>query len=100
MSKSLTTYCSYLVGAIYKILPLMEEDNSDWVKYTKSLILEIKGFLTAVEDELYLLRLMSKLEGLLSLQDTDLKNLEVHSFFKKNIFDAIELAKKAGGADE
>ncbi len=98
--KSLKTYCSYLVGAIYKILPLMEEDNPDWVKYTKSLILEIKGFIGAIEENIYLLRLISKLEGLISLESAELKDEEAHSFFKKTIFDGIELAKKAGGEIE
>jgi hypothetical protein len=94
-NNQLKVYCEYLVGAIFKILPLMEEGSGDWVKHTRSLVLELKG-INATYENIYLIRLLGKLEGLITLQTIDNKNDQAaHAFFKKTVFDSIELAGKA-----
>lgn len=82
----LEVYKEQSVKKIYKILPLKEE-GKQWDTYLEGLLIEFSGFDNLVEDISYL-SLISKLEGLFSVPQSDLK------LFRKIVFDSIDLVKK------
>lgn len=84
-SVSFEEYKEYLIKNIFKILPLKEEDK-DWRKYLAGLLIEIGGMDSMTQD-LSLITLMSRLEGLRTLEAD-------HSLFRKTIFDCIDMVKK------
>lgn len=53
---------------IYKLLPLREE-KLEWTKYLNSILIEISGFNELFENQVGLLCVISKLEGLYKLED-------------------------------
>ena len=61
-------YKKLLINMIYKLLPIREEKN-DWQNYLSSLIEEIHGFEDLFEeiDEVSIIRILSKLQGLQTL---------------------------------
>ena len=65
-------YKKYLKKKIYKLLPIREE-GKDWEKYLDSIIEEIGGFVELFEqiDEISIIRILSKLEGLKIYQNED-----------------------------
>ena len=73
-----------MVKNIFKILPLKEE-KKDWKKYLQGLLIEFNG-MDMLLDEVNLMALVAKLEGL--------KEIEDHDMFRKVIFDCIDLVKK------
>ena len=77
-------YQEYMVKNIFKILPLKEE-KKDWKKYLQGLLIEFNG-MDMLLDEVNLMALVAKLEGL--------KEIEDHDMFRKVIFDCIDLVKK------
>lgn len=78
-------YSEYLVKSIFKLLPLKEEDK-DWEKYLDGLMVEVSGMSELLLEEINLIVLLAKLEGL--------RTVEEHSLFRKIIFDSIDLIKK------
>lgn len=84
-------YQDYCVKSIFKILPLMEE-RKDWKKYLQGFLVELSGINNLVSDISYI-SLIAKLEGLMELSP-DPDNDEEKDFFKKIVFDSIDLAKK------
>lgn len=77
-------YQSFIVKNIFKILPLREE-NKDWEKYLEGLLIELNG-MDMLLNEVNLMALVAKLEGL--------KTVEGHDLFRKVVFDCIDLVKK------
>lgn len=65
-------YRRLLINMIYKLLPIREEEK-DWEKYLDSIIEEIGGFVGLFEqiDEISIIRILSKLEGLKIYQNED-----------------------------
>lgn len=78
-------YAEHLVKSIFKLLPLKEEDK-DWEKYLDGLLVELSGMSALLLNEINLIVLTAKLEGLREVED--------HSLFRKIVFDSIDLAKK------
>jgi len=82
-------YKRFLINMIYKMLPIREE-GKDWQKYLDSSILEIHGFLNLFEqiDELSIIRILSKLESLKTLdQEEDFYN------YRKIVLECTNLVK-------
>lgn len=84
-------YQEYCIKSIFKILPLMEE-GKEWKKYLRGFLLELSG-IENLTMEVNFISLIGRLEGLLLL-DPDPNNDEDKDFFKKIIFDSIDLVKK------
>ena len=57
-----------LVNQIWKLLP-MKEKEEDWEKQLSSVLIELNGLHEMFDDQLKLLILLSKLEGLTSTED-------------------------------
>ena len=57
-----------LVNQIWKLLP-MKEKEEDWQKQLSSVLIELHGLQHIFDDQLNLLILLSKLEGLTSAED-------------------------------
>ena len=87
----LQTYQDYCIKAIFKILPLMEEEK-DWRKFLQGFLIELSGINNLVSDVNYI-SLIGKLEGLLQ-KDLDCSQTADKELFKKIIFDSIDLVKK------
>ena len=75
-------YLIVLKNKVYKLLPLKEE-NLDWDKYLNSILIEVSGFSSLFEDRVRLISLMSKLEGLNSLEDFML--------YRRTVFECLNL---------
>lgn len=80
----LDVYKEYTVKNIFKALPLKEE-GKDWRKYLDGLLIELNG-MEILLNEVNLMAVIAKLEGL--------KSVEEHDLFRKVIFDCIDLVKK------
>lgn len=82
-------YKKLLINMIYKLLPIREEKN-DWQNYLKSLIEEIHGFNNLFEeiDEVSIIRILSKLEGL-----KDLDKEEDFYLYRKTVLECTNLIK-------
>lgn len=57
-----------LVNQIWKLLPMREKEE-DWEKQLSSVLIELHGLSDMFDDQLKLLILLSKLEGLASTED-------------------------------
>ena len=57
-----------LVNQIWKLLP-MKEKGENWEKQLSSVLIELHGLQEIFDDQLKLLILLSKLEGLISTKD-------------------------------
>lgn len=82
-------YKKLLINMIYKLLPIREEEK-DWQKYLDSLVLEIHGFVNLFDqvDELAIIRILSKLEGL-----KDLTKKEDFYNYRKIVLECTNLVK-------
>lgn len=85
-------YCHhYLIGKVWKLLPLREE-NKDWQSYLTSLNQEIVGANEILLNNKYYFGLVTKLEGLRFIED--------FTEFRKMIFECTayieKLPKKIG----
>lgn len=85
-------YLNNLVGRVYKILPMKEEDSLTLNTYISSLAHELTGFYLAVEkgkqDE-YMLRVLLTLENLIDNDNTTSQDI-----YKREVFKCINLIKK------
>lgn len=77
-----------ICGRIFKLLPDREE-GKDWKTPLKSLIIEISGMDSLLNDQVKLFRLLSHLESLLLLDEED-DFLD----FRKGIFECLNILKK------
>lgn len=57
-----------LVNQIWKLLPMREKEEN-WEKQLSSVLIELHGLSEMFDDQLKLLILLSKLEGLISTED-------------------------------
>ena len=82
-------YKKLLINMIYKLLPIREEKN-DWKNYLNSLIEEIHGFEDLFEeiDEVSIIRILSKLQGL-----KDLDKEEDFYLYRKTVLECTNLIK-------
>ena len=83
-------YLNYLIGKVYKILCMREEDDKTLEKYMRSLQRELTGnqeLIVKLKYDSDFLSLLGKIEFLIH-HDPDLP------IYKKDIFDCISLIKK------
>ena len=71
-----------LINQIWKLLP-MRENNEDWQKQLSSVLIEIKGLHEMFGDQINLLIIISKLEGL--------KQVENLMIYRTTVFNVISL---------
>lgn len=65
----LNEFCDKLVGRIYKILPLIEEDKENAKKYLNSLIVELDGANEHFENKSNFQSILFSLEGIKNITD-------------------------------
>lgn len=75
-------YLVQLKNKIYKLLPLREE-QLEWQKYLTSVLIELDGLNTLLVNQVYLLSLMSKLEGLFKVED--------FMVYRRTIFESLNI---------
>lgn len=87
-NEAVKTNLDRICGRIFKLLPDREE-GKDWKTPLKSLIIEIYGIDSLLNDQVNLFRLLSRLESLLLLDHED-------DFidFRKGIFECLNILKK------
>lgn len=78
-------YLISLKNKIYKLLPLREE-NLDWDKYLNSVLIEISGFRELFTNQVLLISLLSKLEGLYRLED--------FIVYRRTIFESLSIVEE------
>jgi hypothetical protein len=72
-------YVRKVKNDVFKLLPLREE-NLDWDKHLTTILIELSG-LCSLSDEVKMLTVLSKLEGL--------KDLEEFMLYRKTIFEIL-----------
>lgn len=75
-------YLTSLKNKIYKLLPLREE-SMEWGKYLTSILIELNGMNELLSNQVYLLSLIAKLEGLYKLED--------YVIYRRTIFECLNL---------
>lgn len=75
-------YLTSLKNKIYKLLPLREE-SMEWGKYLTSILIELNGMNELLSNQVYLLSLIAKLEGLYKLED--------FLIYRRTIFECLNL---------
>jgi hypothetical protein len=71
-----------LINQMWKLLPLREE-NKDWLKQLNNVIIEINGLQEVFKTKVNFLILLSKLEGL--------KTIEDFTAYRRTVFETISL---------
>ena len=80
-------FYSYLItlkNKIYKLLPLREE-KLEWRKYLETILIEISGLNKLFNNTVNLISLLSKLEGLVDLEEFVL--------YRKTIFECLNIVE-------
>ena len=82
-------YKKIVINMIFKLLP-MRDEGADWLNYLESLILELHGMEGIFEEieELELVKILSKLEGL-----KDLTKKEDFYLYRKTVLECTNLIK-------
>lgn len=86
----LANYFNMLVGKIWKILPMGEENNKHLKSYMESLQRELIGNMNLVETlkyDSYFVTLLNKIEFMINSDYN-------HEICRKEVFECIELVKK------
>lgn len=85
-NKNLQQYCDRLVGRIFKILKILDENPSDASKYLTSLLVELDGAGAYFEENYYFTRIVFSLKGIQNVTD--------YNVIRSKIFECISLANK------
>ena len=83
-------YFKFLIGRVWKILPMSEEDNIHLKDYMESLQRELIGNMNLVETlkyDSYFVTLLNKIEFMIN-------SVYNHEICRKEVFECIELVKK------
>src|SRR3990170_3254792 len=83
-------YFNFLIGKVWKILPMSEQKNIYLKDYMESLQRELIGNMNLVEDlkyDGYFITLLNKIEFLINEEYN-------HDVCRKEIFESIEIIKK------
>jgi len=83
-------YFKFLIGRVWKILPMTEKGNKDLKKYMESLQIEIIGNMNLVEElkyDGYFITLLNKIEYLIHENYT-------HDVCRKTVFECIDVIEK------
>lgn len=83
---NLDDYLDKLVGKIFKILPLLEENPINAKKYLNSLTIELEGATRNYSNDSYLVSTLFSLQGIKSVTD--------YNVCRKTVFDCIEYINK------
>jgi hypothetical protein len=75
-------YMTSMKNKVYKLLPLREE-SLEWSKYLTTIIIELNGLSELLSNQVYLISLLAKLEGLYKLEDFML--------YRRTIFECLNL---------
>lgn len=89
-AKHLQNYYGFLIGKVYKILPMKEQNNQDLSKYLESLQHEVIGNMKLLDDlkyDGYFIALLNKIQFLISSNYT-------HEECRATVFECIDLVKK------
>jgi hypothetical protein len=78
---NLDDYLDKLVGKIFKILPLLEENPVNAKKYMLTIINELEGATNNYNDDSYLVSTLFGLQGIKSVTD--------YNICRKTVFDCI-----------
>lgn len=84
------SYFNFLIGRVWKILPMWEENNEDLKSYMESLQRELIGNINLVKEikcDSYFITLLSKLEYLINEEYT-------HEICRKEVFECVDIVKK------
>lgn len=83
------------VNGIYKILPMYEEGSESIDTYISSLILELNGMSSLIDDEFdEFIALISVLSGIKSTALSSNDRDSSHIVIKREVFKAIDISKK------
>ena len=83
-------YFKFLIGRVWKILPMSEEDSAHLKEYMESLQRELIGNMNLVEDlkyDGYFITLLNKIEYLISEEYS-------HEICRKEVFECISIIEK------
>lgn len=86
-------YFNFLIGKVWKILPLKEEGNAHLKEYMESLQRELIGNIHLVEElkcDGYFITLLNKIEFLINEKYS-------HDICRKEVFECISMIKKIKG---
>ena len=76
-----------LINQVWKLIP-MKENKEDWIKQIDLVIVEVAGLQELFQNRLYLLRILSELEGLKQCQSIEFIQ------FRSIVFSIISLMSK------
>jgi hypothetical protein len=82
-------YCRILLGKIFKILPMKEEKNPTLKKYIDSLLVELDGGKSMIENfglSAEYISIINSIKGLQQVEDTEI--------VRSKVFECISLARK------
>jgi hypothetical protein len=82
----LDKYCDRLVGRVYKLLCIREEDAQNAKKYLESFLVELKGASKYFGNNSYFASLIFSLEGIRDVTD--------YNLYKRKIFECINIVNK------
>lgn len=83
-------YFNFLIGRVWKILPMSEEENAHLKEYMESLQRELIGNMNLVEDlkyNGYFITLLNKIEYLINEEYT-------HEICRKEVFECTSIIEK------
>lgn len=85
-----SNYLDFLVGRVWKILPMREENNQNLQEYMEGLQRELVGNMNLIEDlkyDGYFITLLNKIEFLINEDYT-------HEVCRKEVFESISIIEK------
>lgn len=86
----LNNYLDFLVGRVWKILPMREEENKHLQEYMEGLQRELIGSMNLIDDlkyDGYFITLLNKIEFLINEDYT-------HDVCRKEVFESIDIIEK------
>lgn len=85
-----SNYLEFLVGRVWKILPMREENNQNLQEYMEGLQRELVGNMHLIDDlkyDGYFITLLNKIEFLINEEYT-------HEVCRKEVFESINIIEK------
>lgn len=88
---NMNDYCDKLIGRIFKVLPLLEENPDHAKKYISSLLVELNGASKIFNDNSYFISIICSLEGIGNCTD--------YNLCRRKIFECISICNKLKAND-
>ena len=89
-NKLFLNYLNFLVGKLYKILPMFENKDKTLIKYLKNLQIELTGNLDLIEE----LKYDGNLQTILNNVEYIIQNNVTRKECKNIVFNSINIVKK------